>query len=69
MPLPEVESSSTSLALRTFSRTEFEVLGLASNPASPRNCLVLVSDLLVMGQGHDHFLFVLEHAKDLAENF
>ena len=30
--LPEVESSRTSLASRTFSRTHFEVLALASKP-------------------------------------
>ena len=33
--LPEVESSRTSLASRTFSRTHFEVLGLGLEASSP----------------------------------
>ena len=50
-------------------------LALASKPPSPQKCLVLGSrtalifGLLIMGQGHNQFCFVLKNAGELKKDF
>ena len=62
-----MESSRMSLALRTSSRTQFEVLGFEHCKSLKNSRTALIFGLLEMCQVYEQCCFVLEHARQLAK--